>query len=375
MDFNLDIRTGVLTFIILMVIGMVFYILAGFREIRNSRNIPFYRKRHDGMVRGWRMLFLAVLLASVAFLANTYGEPLAYNFFPPSLTPPRAPTLPVTPSITLTPTVSPTSSESDTPTPTLTPHVPEAIVSQFEGVVTPNPDSIFSPLIFTEGIAEDYTPLNPNDIFNNPVGHMFGVFTYDRLTDGVQWTALWYRDGTLAYYETQVWNGGSGGIGYTDWNPPASDWDPGFYQVQIFLGRQLKVIGNFQIVGDPPTPTETTTPTPSDTPTITRTPTQTPWPTQTRTTTPTPSRTPTITRTPTPTRTKTPLPPTATNTLRPTFIPTATLTPSLTRQPTATPITPTPTITRWPTIPFQAPETPTPIFRFSPKSYTRQGSA
>ncbi len=358
MNLNLDIQTGVLTFVILAALGVLWLILSGIRTIRAARNIPFYRKKHDGMVRGWRMLFTSLVLAGVGFLANRYGEPLAYQVFPPSPSPTvtstitLTPTITPTPTITLTPTISPTPSESETPTPTSTPHIPEGVASLFESTATPPPDAVFSALIFTQGIDDDYTPLNPNEIFVNPVGHLYAVFSYDRMVDGVQWTALWLRDGALVFFETLVWDGGSGGIGYTDWDPPAGDWLPGNYQVQIFLAYELKVLGSFLVEGNPPTPTQTLTPTatetvrPTPTATPTRTPTITPWPTQTRTVTPTPSVTPTVTHTPTRTPTKTPAPPTATWTPRPTYIPTQTPTPTLTRWPTATnpvaPITPGP---------------------------------
>lgn len=338
MNFGLDIRSGVLTAVILASLGTVIYLIAGIRSIRASRNIAFYRIRQEGMVRGWRLLFFGLLLAVLAVLVNSYAEPLAYSFFPPSATPTLTPTITITPtvtptpSITLTPTITSTPSESNTPTPTSTPFVPDAIAALFEGSMTVPPSAVFSSLQFTQGIDENYVALSPGEVFDNPVGHLYGLFSYDQMVDGVQWTALWFREGTLVYYETEPWNGGTGGIGYTDWEPPAVEWLAGNYQVQMFLGLELKVVGGFLVQGEPPTPT------PSTTPTITYTPTITPWPTQTRTVTPTPPNTPG---------------PTATNTPRPTYPPTITPTPTITRWPTATAITPTATITKWPT--------PTPI--------------
>jgi type VI secretion system secreted protein VgrG len=193
---------------------------------------------------------------------------------------------------------------------TPTPHIPEAIIAQFEGSVTPSANSLFSLLQFTQGIDEAYNALNAAETFTNPVGHLFALFSYDQMLDGVQWTALWLRNGALVHYETQAWNGGSGGIGYSDWDPPAGDWLPGAYQVQIFLGLELKVVGDFIVEGIPPTAT--------------------------------------ITPTPTETGTATPSP-TATVTPKSTYIPTITPTASLTRWPTATEITPSATITSWPT--------------------------
>jgi hypothetical protein len=109
------------------------------------------------------------------------------------------------------------------------------------------------------------------------------------MTPGAQWTALWFRDGSLVHYETIPWDGEVGGYGFTEWEAPPDQWQPGTYDVQIFAGLVYKQAGQFLLEGDAPTPL------PTDTPTRTATPSRTP--TATRTFTPT--RTPTITLTPT----------------------------------------------------------------------------
>jgi type VI secretion system secreted protein VgrG len=364
MDLNLDIRTGVQAATVLAVLGFVLYIIFGIRNIQAGRHIRFFRNKQRAIGRGWRMIFFGVLLLIMSFVINTYAEPAAYSVFPPTVTPSLTPTITITPSAspqpstTLTPTITETPSETNTPLPTPTPSIPLFVEALFESNLPPSPDSVFSELQFTQGIAEDYTPLNPGTLFQNPVGHLFAVFSYDQMVDGVQWTAIWYRDGDIVHYESQPWDGGSGGLGYTDWDPPSSDsWLPGEYHVVIFLGYQWFVSDIFIVEGAPPTPVDTETPEPSASSTITATPTgvgtvtltpsatKTRWPspTVTITGTPSPTRTPRPTSTPWPTitpktPTTTPLPTqtrtaTATQTL---FPPTSTPTPTLTRQPTAT---------------------------------------
>jgi type VI secretion system secreted protein VgrG len=184
--------------------------------------------------------------------------------------------------------------------------MPEEVQNEFEAEVTPNPDALFSPLQFARQIDEGLQPVDPAVEFENPIVHLYGTFSYNNMTDGVQWSALWYWEGELVYYESSPWEGGSGGYGYTDWAPDSDQWLPGSYEVQIFVGAEWKVSGYFTVTGDPVTPT------------ITSTPTQTP------------------TRTPTATRTG---PPTATQTLWPTstLAPTRTQRPTDTRQPTTSP--------------------------------------
>ena len=71
----------------------------------------------------------------------------------------------------------------------------------------------------------------------------------------------------LVFAESYPWAGGSGGYGYTDWNPSASDWLPGNYEVQLFVGDHWWQSGRFKVTGTAPTAgTTTLSPTPSRTP-------------------------------------------------------------------------------------------------------------
>jgi hypothetical protein len=59
-------------------------------------------------------------------------------------------------------------------------------------VVTPNPETVFSPLIFTQALDENWQPIAASEVFTNPVGHMYALFSYDQMIPGSQWTAIWY---------------------------------------------------------------------------------------------------------------------------------------------------------------------------------------
>ena len=149
-----------------------------------------------------------------------------------------------------------------------------AVEGRFEGKLTPPAEAAFSQLTFTNiGLDDDYNPIGPGIQFTNPVGHLFAVFSYALMEDDIQWSALWYHDGDLVHFETLPWNGGSGGIGYTDWDPSPDMWLPGEYTIQLFLGTDFEVSGTFNVVGEPPTPTITQTPTLTPVSTETNTPT------------------------------------------------------------------------------------------------------
>lgn len=302
---NLDIQTGVLTATILAALGVVLALIAGLNSIRSGNRLLYFRKRRDRVMRGWRLIFLAVLLAGLAVAFNRFAEPVAYRFFPPSPTATLTPTITETPTITLTPTISLTPTITNTPSVTDTPSMPIALETQFESTITPNPDVIFSALVFARDLDKDFQPVEPGIEFANPLETMYAVFSYDQMTVGAQWSALWYRGGELICYESLPWNGGTGGFGYSECGAPTGGWLAGEYEVQLFAGTLWKQSGRFIVTGDPPPPPPTATPTRTLAPTATIGPTAT-VPSATPRPTFTPTRTPTITFTPTATRTRRP---------------------------------------------------------------------
>lgn len=281
---NLDIRAGVIAATILTAIFFLISLVTGLQTVLSGRQVKFFKLRRDQMLRGWRLVALGIFWVIAGILVFLYGEPVAYRFITPSptrpasLTPSITPSITTTPTITLTPSITLTPAESYTPTITSTPHIPVAVEGRFEGKLTPPAEAAFSQLTFTNiGLDDDYNPIGPGIQFTNPVGHLYAVFSYAQMEDDIQWSALWYHEGDLVHFETLPWNGGSGGIGYTDWDPSPDLWLPGEYAIHIFLGTDFIVGGAFTVVGEPPTVTITVTP--SVTPTSTLTTTITPDPT------------------------------------------------------------------------------------------------
>jgi len=274
----MDIHAGIIVLAIIILIIGYFILRSGMRVIKSSRGLTYYRLRRERSAEGWRIIFLALLVFSLAAWLPLYGEPIAYQYFPPSPTPSRTPTITVTPTITLsptitlTPTITDTPAVTDTPTSTSTPFLPLAIEALFSSIVTPNPEAVFSQIEFSN-VYDGQFAVNPKTVFQNPVGHLYGSFSYDNMLPGVQWTALWIHDGKLVNYETYPWDGTTGGYYYTEWDPQPSEWLPGRYHVILFVGMDWMVIGEFIVEGDPPTavPSATLSPTRSATPT--RTPT------------------------------------------------------------------------------------------------------
>ncbi|NOR89639.1 MAG: hypothetical protein GQ524_05235, partial [Anaerolineales bacterium] len=147
-----------------------------------------------------------------------------------------------------------------TATQTPTPSLPDEIrILLLRETQTPDPEAVFSPVLVARRIDRQNYPIGVSDIFTNPVGRLFGTFSYNYLTDGLRWTAIWYAESELICLETHAWDGGTGGYGYTECEPGA--WFPGEYEVQIFLGETWRVSTRFNVEGTPPTPTLTPSPT------------------------------------------------------------------------------------------------------------------
>jgi hypothetical protein len=289
---NLNIHDAVVMAVIVISLGAVLSALGALRSIRKGRNVVYYRISRKLVSEGWWMIVFAAVLILVAILVGTLAEPVAYTYFPPSPTVSLTPTVTLTPTISLTPTVTQTPTItltpaiSYTPTVTGTPFMPDAIAAQFSATVTPNPGAAFSPLQFSRKVV-NFNAVDPQTVFQNPVEKLYVIYSYDGMTDGVDWTMLWYRGEELLKYDTSPWDGGTGGNGQYDLDLPAEKWLPGIYQVIFFVGMEWKTIGEFRVIGSPPSPTPTSYPsltptvTPTPVPTWTQRPSDTRWPSQT----------------------------------------------------------------------------------------------
>ena len=318
---KLDIATTVrVIFFLLLLLGTTFFYRA-WKGLQESRRLYFFIKRQQLLQRMWLFILVGIIIIGLAFAFNRYTEPIVYRFFVPSPTTTLQPTQTLTPTITQTPSITPTPTITSTPKFTPTPILPVVISEGFKTTTTPNPRAVFSQITFSRKLDKNLRPLNPEKSFKNPILTLFGSFSYDQMTVGSQWTALWFRESELIAYESLPWNGASGGYGFTESKLSPEEWLPGKYEVQVFVGISWKISGSFEIVGAP----ATSTPTPTAIPTKTATPTLTP--------TRIPTLTPTVTNTATPKPTSSPTP---TPTRTPTLIPTATIT--ATTEPTNSPI-------------------------------------
>ncbi len=146
----------------------------------------------------------------------------------------------------------------------------------------PDTESIFSPIQFSEEVDKDGLVINTTDTFTLPITELYAGYTFDKMTTGVRWTAVWLYEGQYLCAETQIWKFSTGGAGYSDFcNKKITPdmWKSGDYEVQIFVGQTWKTSGRFTILGNERTidPSVSVTNT-LDLPQVTPTPSLTPAP-------------------------------------------------------------------------------------------------
>jgi len=250
----------------LVLTGLVLGVVA-LRRVFLAGKLRYYLLRREQAAGAWRLLLTAAVVVMASIVVFTLGRPAAYVVFPPtpsttpSPTASQTPTVTATPTITITPSISLTPSVTPTATASATPELPESLQLLYQDDVTPQPEAVLSPILVAERLTNFNIPIDPSDTFDNPVGRLYGAFSYDHMSDGVRWTAFWNRDDETICFETKPWDGGTGGYGYTDCLPDGG-WPAGTYEIQMFIGTQWQVSTRFEIRGAPPTASVTPSPTP-----------------------------------------------------------------------------------------------------------------
>jgi type VI secretion system secreted protein VgrG len=228
-----------------LVLLTVILIYLGQARLREARKLPYFMLRRERMTQGWRVILLGVILGVAALLMLLIGRQAAYTLYPP--TPSTTPTETITPtasitpipSITPTPSITPVPSITPTATITPTPQLPDEVRLLVRETITPNPEAVFSPIQVSKRLDGFNQAINPQEDFIGLEGRLYGAFSYDNLEDGVRWTAIWYFNDEIICLETQAWDGGTGGYGYTECE--TDPWRPGRYDIQIFYGDQWEV--------------------------------------------------------------------------------------------------------------------------------------
>ncbi len=310
----------------LLLLGGGLAAAGGAFAIARARRLPYFQLRRQSLLRGWRLVLIGGGLLIAAGLVFGLGRRAVQVVIPPtpiptaSLTPtltPIPPTAAATSTITLTPsdTLSPaptssptltlTPSDTSTSTASPSPALPLALITPPGTLtVTPPAEAVASNIRFS--LRNNCEVQGSRAYFDQVPKTIYAHFYYDNWLPGVEWSGVWYRDGVPIFAETRIWDGSTGGCGFTDYDNTKLWWPQGTYEVRIFVGERWLASNQFIVVLATPSPTFTPSP-PTRTPTSTRTPRPTATTTPTRTPRP-PTATASATRTPRPTITLTSTP-------------------------------------------------------------------
>src|SRR6266542_244449 len=110
----MSIGAGIIVLVILFAIGALLSARAGIRSIQAARSVVFYRTRRARMVAGQQWLVVAFVLLALAMASAAFGQPIANQVLPPTLTP--IPSSTATPEPTRTPLPPSTNTQALTAT-------------------------------------------------------------------------------------------------------------------------------------------------------------------------------------------------------------------------------------------------------------------
>ncbi len=251
-------------------------------QFRKARRAPYYILRRNALRRGTCFLLAAVaLLATGIILMIAAARLVVVVTLPtplptPTLTSTPAPTS--TPRPTRTPTATPTHKPTATapliPTFTLTPTpgptvpIPERVLTPWPSAVPAGEGARITPRYIAIGDAEGHLQGRGTQF---PAGDywVYLTFAYEGMQDGVITTFAWYKDGAPFERCSDTWLWGT--VEGRRWGVrgqrlygcgPRGGWEPGRYEVHVFIETRLQGIAQFTIVEQPteePTPTPTAT--------------------------------------------------------------------------------------------------------------------
>ena len=148
----------------------------------------------------------------------------------------EVPTATYTATMTPTETVTPTPSITNTPLPTVTP----------EPTVPSEPT--FGEITFAKDVSEDEQPINPMTEFPKGITRIFGVFEFQGMSDGWQWSSIFFRNGEEYASASWEWDHGTNGITFADlYYPDGKSLESGNYELKLFVGDKLMQSGKFRI--------------------------------------------------------------------------------------------------------------------------------
>ncbi|NDJ36743.1 MAG: hypothetical protein GYB64_18985 [Chloroflexi bacterium] len=229
----------VLAFII---IGAVVYAVSQFRRMRS---IPYFSIRKDARQRGWRSILVA-FGAAVLLIISLQIESLPTLRFaasptPNALQPTQAVFATETPLSSAPPTITPT---QPSPTPSAS---PAAVTAEL--TVTPATEADLTITAISSDISAALTPVNTSETFPVGIPRIYYWFEYDNMADGIAWSQVLIRNGSIVLNESSTWDQGEEGFAYFFFGAQEG-WPAGVYEIEFYIGDRLIDRATYEVVND-----------------------------------------------------------------------------------------------------------------------------
>jgi len=246
-------------------------------QFRKARLAPYYVLRRNALRRGTRCLLAAAALLVAGIVLMATAPRLAVVTPLPTATPTHTPAPTLTPRPTYTPSATPTHrptataplipTSTPTPTPGPTVPIPGSALTPWPSAVPAGESARIMPRYIAIGDAAGHlqsrgTQFPPGDYW------VYLAFAYEGMQDGVMTTFAWYKDGEPFERCSDTWLWGT--VEGRRWGDrgqrlygcgPRDGWEPGRYEVHVFIETRLQGIAQFVVVEQPTEPTPTPTPT------------------------------------------------------------------------------------------------------------------
>jgi hypothetical protein len=239
-----------------VLLASIIPVMMAIYQMDRARRAPFYAARGAALQRVRRWALVALLMVVVALILLVVAPRLAKILDWPEEPAEGAPT--PTGAVMVTPTVRPTRTPTATPTrrPTATPPfipTPTTDVALPESAATPLPDAVpagegahITFITLAAERDEAGQPVDPGTEFPPGDHRVYLFISYEGMANGVAWTFAVYQDGELLDSATQAWEWGAAGKTYLYFKPPGG-YEPGLYEMQVFVEEQLKGVAQFVV--------------------------------------------------------------------------------------------------------------------------------
>lgn len=247
----------------LALLGLAIY------QFVKSRRARYYVLRRTALEHAmrWLLAFGGALVLGIVLLVGSSLLNRGETTSTPTAMPKVTATITVTsgkPSATAVPTITPPPTQLPTATLISQPTAAATATPPASALPTAQPSADVStpdvsPISAGPGARVTFTalamekdgsglPVNPDTQFPAGDHAVYVFFTYEGLQNGVERTFAWYKDGE--YYErcsqTALWDWGDRGR-TSYFCHPSTGWEPGTYEIQVFVEEELQFIAQFVI--------------------------------------------------------------------------------------------------------------------------------